>query len=231
MAKQCCVCGRNIGFTDDSRKISSTNELVCMKCNNLLADFSGKLWKAERLEELASIKAEADNYIDTLTDINDDKLHLLLNEKYNECKGNLETTISERKAPPGQSFNEPEQEPDPYYELSKQLLLTTANNLEGYHVVKQLGVVFGETVFKPSFEQAMTSAVGDFFRSFSFSAKEMKGSVELIEFARRFAYAKMMKEALDKGANAIIAIETDNTIGSSTMYLSLYGTAVFVEKD
>ena len=39
----------------------------------------------------------------------------------------------------------------------------------------------------------------------------------------------MMKAALDLGANAIIAIDSDNTIGDSICYLSLYGTAVYVE--
>lgn len=39
-----------------------------------------------------------------------------------------------------------------------------------------------------------------------------------------------MREALDRGANAIIAIDSDNTIGDNTCYLSLYGTAVYAEK-
>ena len=75
------------------------------------------------------------------------------------------------------------------------------------------------------------SAIGDVFRTFSFSAKEMKGQVSIIEEARRFAYVKMMRRALDLGANAIIAIDSDNTIGESICYLSLYGTAVYVEQE
>ena len=58
----------------------------------------------------------------------------------------------------------------------------------------------------------------------------MKGQVGIIEEARKFAYVKMMKEAKDRGANAIIAIDSDNTIGESICYLSLYGTAVYAEK-
>ncbi len=112
-----------------------------------------------------------------------------------------------------------------------KFILSTASTLEGYRIKKQLGVVFGETVFKPSAGQAISSAFGDLFRSLSLSAKEMLGQVGIIEGARKFAYIKMMKEAENLGANAIIAIDSDNTIGESICYLSLFGTAVYAEPD
>ncbi len=119
--------------------------------------------------------------------------------------------------------------PDDYTQLSNHFILSTANTLEGYRITKQLGIVFGETVFKPSAGQQLASSVGDAFRALSFSAKEMTGQVQIIEEARKFAYMKMMKAAYSRGANAIIAIDSDNTIGDSICYLSLYGTAVYAE--
>ena len=64
------------------------------------------------------------------------------------------------KANPDESAGQLTSEPDPYEELSHQLILTTAGTLEGYRITKQLGVVFGETVFKPSAGQQITSAFG-----------------------------------------------------------------------
>ena len=106
------------------------------------------------------------------------------------------------------------------------ILLSTASVLEGYRVIKQCGVVFGETVFK----HGAFSALGAAISNVGFGSRELEGSVSLIEEARQFAYNKMIKAAADKGANAIIAIDSDNTIGADVMYLSLYGTAVLVEK-
>ena len=107
-------------------------------------------------------------------------------------------------------------------------LLTTAPTLEGYHIVEQCGIVYGETVFRHGFTARLGAGLANLADSFSLRSKEMSGSVSLIESARAFAYEKMIAEAKQRGANAIIAIDTDNTIGDEIMYLSLYGTAVKV---
>jgi len=111
---------------------------------------------------------------------------------------------------------------------SNDFLLSTANSLEGYRIVKQCGLVFGETVFKHNAFARIGAAISDTFDAMSFRSREMSGSMNLIETARNHAYEKMIQEAKRRGANAIIAIESDNTIGSDIMYISLYGTAVKV---
>ena len=116
-------------------------------------------------------------------------------------------------------------------EASKgQVMLTSAPTLEGYRIVEQYGLVFGETVFKNSFADAVIAGVGDVFRSFSFSAKEMKGAVSLLENGREFALAKLQYAAALTGANAVIGIATNNSMGYDTTYIQIYGTAVKVEK-
>lgn len=112
--------------------------------------------------------------------------------------------------------------------MPDSFLLTTANNLEGYIIVEQCGVVFGETVFKSSFLDSLGAGISNMIDSMRFKETEMSGSVSLIENARRYAYKKMIDEAKSRGANAIIAIDSDNTIGGNVMYISLYGTAVKV---
>ena len=230
MAKQCCICEKNIGILNGFTTLDN-NKLACDDCYSIISDYIKKIWDSETTESIDEIKKNAESAISVkarelknpqilLNIVNDTvekKTKFILQKKQKEISSETETDSSEIG--------------DIYETLRKKLLLTTAGTLEGYKVKKQLGVVFGETVFKPSAGQQFTSVFGDMFRSLSFSAKEMKGQVGIIEEARKFAYIKMMKSALDSGANAIIAIDSDNTIGESICYLSLYGTAVYVEPE
>ena len=111
-----------------------------------------------------------------------------------------------------------------YYDMK----LTTASTLEGYRVVQQFGIVFGEVVFKHGFIKALGASLSDTVDKIRFGSHEMSGSSALIESAREYAYEKMIKQASDRGANAIVAIDSDNTIGGEVMYISLFGTAVKV---
>ena len=234
MANLCCVCGKKIGFMDGYKSIPDTNESVCMQCVGLLSSYTDRIWEADDPTEINLVKAEAYDFLNSKRQElqNPDKLQCYFDANAAERMDYLKKQI-EREEVEASFSDQPvkevqESEPD-YEELNSRLILTTANNLEGYRITKQLGIVFGETVFKPSAGQQFTSAVGDMFRSFSLAAKEMSGQVSIIEEARKFAYTKMMRAAVKRGANAIIAIDSDNTIGDSICYLSLYGTAVYVE--
>lgn len=114
-------------------------------------------------------------------------------------------------------------------DMTEDFIFTTASSLEGYKIIRQCGLVFGETVFKHGFLSRLGAAINNI----GFGTREFEGSVDLIEKARDFAYQKMKADAISRGANAIIAIDSDNTFGGEIMYLSLYGTAVKVvsEKD
>ena len=107
-------------------------------------------------------------------------------------------------------------------------LLTTAPTIEGYRIIGQYGLVFGETVFKHGFMSRLGAGLSDAVDTISWGSREMSGSIGLIEDARQYAYDKMIVEAKNRGANAIIAIDSDNTFGGDVMYISLYGTAVKV---
>lgn len=111
---------------------------------------------------------------------------------------------------------------------SKDFILTTASSIEGYRIIAQLGLVFGETVFKHGYMARYGASWADTVDGLRWGSHELSGSMELIENARQFAYDKMIEDAKSKGANAIIAIDSDNTFGGDVMYISLYGTAVKV---
>ena len=230
MAKQCCVCEKSIGFMEGFKPLDN-DRYVCDKCYSLLDAHLTKLWNVESMDQLDQIRTQAEAAIDSKAAElkNPGILKAYLNSKISQ-KMSFVKKREEVKEKTAASAEFVGLEGDDLYEaLCGKLLLSTAGTLEGYKVTKQLGVVFGETVFKPSAGQQIASSVGDTFRAFAISAKEMKGQVSIIEEARKFAYVKMMKSALERGANAIIAIDSDNTIGDSICYLSLYGTAVYVE--
>ena len=111
------------------------------------------------------------------------------------------------------------------------ILMSTTSTIDGYRTIENCGLVFGETVFKHSFLSSLSAGFNNIIDFFSFQSTEMSGSMELIETARQYAYGKMVDQAIAKGANAIVGIDSDNTIGGDIMYISLYGTAVKVEKE
>ena len=112
--------------------------------------------------------------------------------------------------------------------MNSDFILTTAATIEGYRITKQCGVVYGETVFQHGILASIGAKILNTIDSFKIWSREVDGSMSLIESARKFAYKKMTEEAKRRGANAIIAINSDNTFGENLMYLQLYGTAVRV---
>jgi len=115
--------------------------------------------------------------------------------------------------------------------LKQNMILTSAPFVDGYRVRKQLGLVFGETVFKASLGKTIESSIEDFGNSLSFSSVEMSGVVGHMDSAREFAIEKLINRAAEKGANAIIAIDAEATVGGSNIArVTVYGTAVLIEE-
>lgn len=102
--------------------------------------------------------------------------------------------------------------------------VTTANELYGQRVVRQLGVVRGITVRSRSivgnFGAALQTLVGGNISLFA----------ELCERARQDAFDLMLEHAAGLGANAVIAMRYDaNEIAQGVTEVLAYGTAVVVE--
>jgi len=102
--------------------------------------------------------------------------------------------------------------------------VTTSISLEGYKVVKQLGLVRGVTVRSRS---ALGNIAGGFQSLFG---GRLSIYVELCENTREEAYQLMMQHAQVMGANAIINMRYDaNEIMQGITEVLAYGTAVVVE--
>ncbi len=105
-------------------------------------------------------------------------------------------------------------------------LVTTANSLDGYKIVKHLGVVRGVTVRSRS---ALGNIAGGFQSLFG---GRLSIYVELCENTRQEAYQLLIEHARVMGANAIIAMRYDaNEIMQGITEVLAYGTAVVVEKE
>jgi uncharacterized protein YbjQ (UPF0145 family) len=104
-------------------------------------------------------------------------------------------------------------------------LITTANNLEGYKIVKHLGVIRGITV-------RSRSVLGNLAGGFqTLLGGKISIYEELCEKTREEAYRLMIQHADQKGANAILSMRYDaNEVMNGVTEVLSYGTAVVVEK-
>jgi uncharacterized protein YbjQ (UPF0145 family) len=104
-------------------------------------------------------------------------------------------------------------------------LITTANNLEGYHITKQLGIIRGITVRSRGIGGNFVGGLQTMFGG------KISIYANLCEKARVEAYDLMIQHASEKGANAIINMRYDaNEVMAGVTEILAYGTAVFVEK-
>lgn len=106
----------------------------------------------------------------------------------------------------------------------QESMVTTALELPGYRVVRNLGVVRGITV-------RSRSIVGNFFGGLqSLFGGNITIYTNLCEQARAETYRLMCEHAQQHGANAIIAMRYDATeLMAGLTEVLCYGTAVFVE--
>jgi len=104
-------------------------------------------------------------------------------------------------------------------------MVTTNIELNGYKVLKSLGIVRGITVRSRSI---FGNIAGGFQTLFGGKISIYQ---ELCERTREDAFQLMLKQASEKGANAIINMRYDaNEVMGGVTEVLAYGTAVVVEK-
>lgn len=103
-------------------------------------------------------------------------------------------------------------------------MVSTTDEIAGYRVVRQLGIVRGLTVRSRSvignIGAALQTLVGGNISLFA----------ELCERAREEAFELMIRHAAEHGANAVLAMRYDaNEVAQGVTEVLAYGTAVVVE--
>jgi uncharacterized protein YbjQ (UPF0145 family) len=104
------------------------------------------------------------------------------------------------------------------------MLVVTTNELEGYRIVRHLGLVRGLTVRSRSVVGNLGAAIQIFFGG------NITVYTKLAEQTRQEAFNLLVAHAQDMGANAVIAMRYDaNEIAAAVTEVLAYGTAVVVE--
>jgi uncharacterized protein YbjQ (UPF0145 family) len=102
-------------------------------------------------------------------------------------------------------------------------MVTTSNELAGYRVVKNLGLVRGIVVRSRSIFGQIGAGLQTIFGG------NITLFTELCEKTREDAFELMMQHAAERGANAVIAMRYDaNEVMQGVTEVLAYGTAVQV---
>ncbi|HET7566415.1 MAG TPA: YbjQ family protein [Gaiellaceae bacterium] len=105
------------------------------------------------------------------------------------------------------------------------MIVTTMNDIPGYEVDEVYGEVMGLTVRSRN----IGSQIGAQLKSIL--GGELKGMTKSLMDSRRDVMERMIQEAEEKGANAIIAMRFDTSeMGPNWTEICAYGTAVRVHK-
>src|SRR6266508_217824 len=104
--------------------------------------------------------------------------------------------------------------------------ITSANELAGYRIVRNLGIVRGIIVRSRSVVGTIGAGLQSLFGG------NITLWTELCEQTRREAFELMAQHAQDAGGNAIVGMRYDTTeIAQAVAEVLAYGTAVVVEAD
>jgi uncharacterized protein YbjQ (UPF0145 family) len=107
---------------------------------------------------------------------------------------------------------------------SREMLITTTDEVPGYRVVHVLGLVRGNTV--------RTRHVGrDFLAGLkTIIGGEIASYTQMLAQAREQSLDRLRAEALGRGANAVVGMRiTTSTVMGGAAEILAYGTAVVVE--
>ena len=105
------------------------------------------------------------------------------------------------------------------------MIVTTTNDVAGYDITKQLGLVRGITVRSRSVVGNLGGAIQSIFGG------NITIYTELAERARQEAYDLMVQHAQAAGADAIVGMRYDaNEIMEGITEVLAYGTAVKIQR-
>lgn len=103
------------------------------------------------------------------------------------------------------------------------MILTTINTIPGKEIIEHYGVIFGSSVRSKHFGK-------DFFAGFkNILGGELKAYTKLLDETRQEALSRLMQQAQERGANAVVGIRfgtSDIAAGAAEIYA--YGTAIKV---
>lgn len=105
------------------------------------------------------------------------------------------------------------------------MIITNTETVAGYHIAEIRGIVQGNTVRAKHLGRDLMAGLKNVVGG------ELKGYTELLTESRRQATERMMAQAEELGANAIVNVRfTTSAVTQGAAELYAYGTAVVVEQ-
>ncbi|WP_227938749.1 YbjQ family protein [Alkalihalobacillus deserti] len=105
------------------------------------------------------------------------------------------------------------------------MMIVTTDQVAGYEITDVMGYVKGSTIQTKHIGRDITASLKGIVGG------EIKGYNEMMTEARKLAMHRMVQEAEEKGANAIIGMRMQtSTVMSAAAEIITYGTAVVIEK-
>ena len=103
------------------------------------------------------------------------------------------------------------------------MIVTNIETIPGKTIVKHLGMVSGNTVRSKHAGRDIMAGLKNIFGG------ELKGYTELLTESRREALSRMLQQAQELGANAVVNVRfTTSAITAGAAEMMAYGTAVTV---
>lgn len=106
------------------------------------------------------------------------------------------------------------------------MILTNIEEVPGAKIVAHYGLVTGSTVRAKHVGRDIMASLKNIIGG------ELKGYTELLEDARQQARDRMIAQAEELGANAVVNVRFDtSSVAQGASELYVYGTAVRIEKE
>jgi uncharacterized protein YbjQ (UPF0145 family) len=105
------------------------------------------------------------------------------------------------------------------------MIISTMNDLPGYEIEEVYGEVFGLTVRSRNIGSQIGAALK------SLAGGELKGMTKMLADGREHATQRLIEQAEEQSANAVLAFRFDTSeLGSTWTEICAYGTAVRARK-
>ena len=124
--------------------------------------------------------------------------------------------------PPQQQYA---QQPPQQQQFQQNFLCVTTNDIPGFRIDVVYGEVFGLTVRSRNAFSQMGAGLKSMFGG------ELKGMTKALMDSRNEVMQRMIQEALNRGANAIVGMRFDTSeMGDVWTEICAYGTAVSISR-
>ena len=223
MAETCVICGKEkkIMMADFPLSEEDKEERICPTCNRRLKNML-------QTKDPAVFRKEQ-NYFQMLFYqplLSDEAKRLL--ENYFEVGKSFTGETSLEQLVRKERMKRAREEEAEFEEALASFMVTTESSFEGYRIRRYLDVIFEEDMVGAGFGLTIKSIAGLFTSSANREAREV---VDLVRQLKESMKVRLVRQAHDLGANALIGLDFDMVMSeqASSILLSAKGTAVEIE--